>query len=85
MDDFTAGSPPHAGSEKLRRNLYWRNHVRTSCGKSDVLKSQEGQESLCWWLCSVRDLDPEKKKKVKIRMRKTNKAKNPHLEPKHHQ
>lgn len=64
--DITAGPPPHAGTGKQRRNLYWHNHVRTSYGKSDGLKSQEEQESLCWWLCSVRGLDPEKKRNANI-------------------
>lgn len=53
-----AGRLPHAGTGKQRRNLYWRNHARTSCGKSGGPWSREGQESLCWWPCSVRGPGP---------------------------
>lgn len=56
--DITAGSLPHAGTGKQRRNLYWRNRARTSCGKSGGPWSREGQESLCWWPCSVRGPGP---------------------------
>lgn len=55
---ITTALPPHAGTETRRRNLYQRNHVHTSCGKSDGPKNREGQESLCWWLCSERVRDP---------------------------
>lgn len=57
------GPPPHAKIGTLRRNLYWRNHVRTSYDTSDGLGSREGQASLCWLLCSERGPSPEKKKK----------------------
>lgn len=53
-----AGPLPHAGTGKQRRNLYWRNHARTSCGKSGGPWSREGQESLCWWPCSVQGPGP---------------------------
>lgn len=57
--DITAAGPlPHAGTGKQRRNLYWRNHARTSCGKSGGPWSREGQESLCWWPCSVQGPGP---------------------------
>lgn len=56
---ITAALPPHARTEKRRRNLYRHNHVHTSCGKSDGPRNREGQESLCWWLCSERVRDPE--------------------------
>lgn len=56
------GPPPHAGTGIRRRNLYWHNHVHTSYGTSDELRSQGGQESLCWWLCSERGLNPKKRK-----------------------
>lgn len=68
------GPPPHAGTGIRRRNLYWHNRVRTSYGRPDGLRSREGQESLCWWPCSVRGLDPEKEKQTYIR--KTNRAEN---------
>ena len=54
----TAALPPHGGTEKRRRNLYRHNHVRTSFGKSDGPRNREGQESLCWWLCSERVRGP---------------------------
>lgn len=55
--------PPHEGTQKQRRNLYWHNHVHTSCGKSGGPRNREGQEFLCWWLCSERAQDPGEKKK----------------------
>lgn len=56
------GPPPHVGTGIQRRNLYWHNRVHTSFGRSDGLRSQGGQESLCWWLCSVLGPSPEKEK-----------------------
>lgn len=59
------GPPPHAKIGTLRRNLYCRNHVRTSYDTPDGLRSREGQASLCWLLCSERGPSPERKKKKK--------------------
>lgn len=56
------GPPPHVGTGIWRRNLYWHNHVHTSFGRSDGLRSRGGQESLCWWLCFVQGPSPEKEK-----------------------
>lgn len=79
--DITAAGPlPHAGTGKQRRNLYWRNHERTSCGKSGAPWSREGQESLCWWLCFVQGPGPVERRKVEERSKhsldKTNSAEN---------
>lgn len=64
------GPPPHAGTGTRRRNLYLHNRVHTSYGRSDGLRIREGQESLCWLLCSERGPSPEKEKQTHIR--KTN-------------
>lgn len=81
--DITAGPLPHAGTGKQRRNLYWRNHGRTLSGISGGPRSRGGQESLCWWPCSVRGSNPEegereggKKKEKQTFIRKTNRAEN---------
>lgn len=55
------GPPPHVRTGTLRRNLYSRNHVHTSYGRSDGLRSRGGQESLCWLPCSVRGPSPKNK------------------------
>lgn len=70
------GPPPHAKIGTLRRNLYCRNHVRTSYDTPDGLRSREGQASLCWLLCSERGPSPERKKKSPTYIRNTIKAEN---------
>lgn len=75
------GPPPHAKIGTLRRNLYCRNHVRTSYDTPDGLRSREGQASLCWLLCSERGPSPERKKKSPTYIRNTIKAENVILKP----
>lgn len=45
--DPVTGRLPLAGTETLRRSLYWHSHVRTSYGRSDEPASRGAPESAC--------------------------------------
>lgn len=74
------GPPLRAGTGTRRRSLYWHNRAHTSYGRSGGPRSRGGQESSCWWLCSVPDPSPKKEGKQERKnvrqtyIRKTNRT-----------